>query len=76
MKWSRKIYEPYSLSYRIKARKNGFKASVVYNDHYKTYYFLTEKNSIMFNSCWDRKEYWTEEDCKLACEQWIDERKK
>lgn len=75
MKWSKQKRESFSLSYHIDARKKGYKATVNYNDYYKTFYFLTKKDNKVYNSCWDKKEYKTEEEARTACEKWIDEQK-
>jgi hypothetical protein len=76
MKWSKPKRDRYSQSYRINARKNGYKAEVVYNDYYEVFYYLTEKDNVSYNSMWDRLSYKTEEECRIACEKWIDEKVK
>lgn len=74
MKWSKPIREKYTTSYSITARKKGYKAEVAYNSCYDIYYFLTNKDDEAYNSCWDKLEFKTEEECRIACEKWIDER--
>ena len=74
MKWSEPKKEPFTNgSYRITARKNGFKATVAYVGYGEYFYFLTENGDRTFNSLWEKKAYKTEETCKDACEKWIDE---
>lgn len=73
MKWSKKKTKMYSLSYSKTGRKKGYKASVIYNDYYEIFYFSTEKDGKSYNSCWDKLEFKTEEECMVACEKWIDE---
>ena len=74
MKWSNKKSERYNMSYHKTARGKGYKAKVVYNCYYDEYYFMTEKSGEIYNSCWDNLKFKTEDECKQACEHWIDER--
>lgn len=69
MRWTRKN-ECYSRSYRLKGRKNGYKAEVVYSEIYQYYYFYVTKGEKRYNSLWDRKPYATEKECKEACEEY------
>lgn len=75
MKWSKPKRDAFSSSYDILGRKKGYKASVRYNDYYNLFYFITKKNDKVYNSCYDKKEYKTEEEARIACEKWIDEQK-
>ena len=73
MKWSEPKKEPFTNgSYRITARKNGYKAVVSYVGYEDYFYFLVEKSDRAFNSLWEKKAYRTEDVCKNACEKWID----
>lgn len=74
MKWTRKN-EPYSRSYSLTGRKNGYKAIVRYDGHYKNYYFLTIKQGHTYNSLWDKLSYNTEEECVEACENYCEGRR-
>ena len=71
MKWGKPIEEKYTTSYRITAKKKGYKAEVIYNSYYGIYYFHVEKDGKAYNSCWDRLEFKTENECRIACEEWI-----
>lgn len=74
MKWGKQVYTSVVYrSYRIKARKKGYKAEVVYSGMYNVFYFVVEKDDRTFNSCQKDMKYKTEEECKAACEKWIDE---
>lgn len=71
MRWTKKT-ETFSLSYQLTGRKNGYKATVSYNDHHKHFYFLADKGDKVYNSLWDKKPYTNEEECKKACEEFCE----
>ena len=74
MKLSKPHFEqPYTSSYRRNGRKKGYKAQIIYNSIYRIYYFRCDKDGKTYNSCWDKLEFATEEECMIACEKWIDE---
>ncbi len=73
MKWSSRKQERFHKDYYFTARKSGYKATVTYNDYSKSFYFVVSNGEKHHNSLWDKKAYKTEEDCKTACEKWIDE---
>ena len=73
MKWSKPKCDAWTWSsnYTITAKKKGIKAEVNYVG--KSYYFfLTFKNDENYNSLWDGLEYTREDECKEACEKYID----
>lgn len=72
MKWNKKKHEGFSASYSVTGRKNNYKLKVVYNDLNRMYYFLAEKDDTTFNSLWEHPFYNNEEECKIACEKWVD----
>ena len=71
MKWSKPKFDAWSSDYTITAKKKGIKAEV--NCVGKRYYFfLTFKDEENYNSLWDGLEYTREDECKKACEDYID----
>lgn len=77
MTWSKKKSVPFSYgSYEKTARKNGYKAAVIYNNYHKHFYFTLFKDGCTYNSLWDNEEFKTEEDCMKVCEGWINEQRR
>lgn len=72
MKWSKKKLQRFSCSYSKTARKKGYKAEIIYNDVYKHFYFMLEKEDYVFNSLWENMNYKTESECMTGCEKYID----
>lgn len=71
MRWTIKT-ERFSLSYQLTGRKNGYKATIRYDDYYKLFYFLVYKGNKKYSSLWDKKSYTNEEECKKACEEFCE----
>lgn len=85
MRWSKPKRERYSSSYNITGRKKNYLAEVSYSEPHDCYYFIVRRANLdinvfaeetFYNSFADKKVYKTEEDCRVACERWIDERTK
>lgn len=71
MKWTTKKYDKFSNSYSCTGRKKKCKCTVNYNSVHKNYYFLIEYDGKTFNSLWENLSFSTEEECKNACEEYV-----
>ena len=73
MKLGNKKSERWGRGWSKKGRKKGCVAEICYNPHYKEFYFLLTKGDYHFNSYWKEMKYNSEEECLIACEEYIDE---